>query len=116
MKTLRLTCRALTRGRRRCAKQCSPTSQGPQPPKVLSPRYFNPVRADPKMLTGVQLSRPTDALGQMIRGHLEGVPFVIIGTDWPTRDGTGFRDYVHVWNLAGAQVAALTQFDSLPNR
>ena len=85
-----------------------------QPLKVLSLRYFNPIGADPKMRTGLQSARPTHALGQMIRARAEGVPFVITGTDWPTKDGTGLRDYVHVWDLAEAHVAALKQFDSLP--
>jgi UDP-glucose 4-epimerase len=87
-----------------------------QPIRVLSLRYFNPVGADPKMRTGLQLARPTHALGQMIRAYQEGVPFVITGTEWPTRDGTGLRDYVHVWDLAAAHVAALRRFDSLPGR
>jgi len=82
--------------------------------KVLSLRYFNPIGADPKMRTGLQLARPTHALGKMILAHEEGVPFVITGWDWPTRDGTGLRDYVHVWDLAEAHLAALTRFDSLP--
>ena len=81
---------------------------------VLSLRYFNPIGADPKMRTGLQLARPTHALGQMILAHEEGAPFVMTGRDWPTRDGTGLRDYVHVWDLAEAHLAALTRFDSLP--
>jgi len=85
-----------------------------QPIRVLSLRYFNPIGADPKMRTGLQLRRPTHALGKMIQAHDEGVPFQITGTDWPTRDGSGIRDYVHVWDLAAAHVAALTRFDALP--
>ena len=85
-----------------------------QPLRVLSLRYFNPIGADPKMRTGLQLARPTHALGKMIQAHQDGVPFVITGTDWPTRDGSGLRDYVHVWDLAAAHVAALTRFDALP--
>ena len=84
------------------------------PLRVLSLRYFNPIGADPKMRTGLQLARPTHALGKMIEAEQRGVSFVITGTDWPTRDGTGLRDYVHVWDLAGAHVAALTRFDTLP--
>ena len=49
----------------------------------------------------------------MIQAHEEGVPFQITGTDWPTRDGSGLRDYIHVWDLAAAHVAALTRFDAL---
>jgi len=85
-----------------------------EPIRVLSLRYFNPIGADPKMRTGLQLKRPTHALGKMIQAHDEGVPFQITGTDWPTRDGSGIRDYVHVWDLAAAHVAALTRFDTLP--
>jgi len=85
-----------------------------QPIRVLSLRYFNPIGADPKMRTGLQLRRPTHALGKIIQAYHEGVPFEITGTDWPTRDGSGIRDYVHVWDLAAAHVAALTRFDDLP--
>ncbi len=82
--------------------------------RVLSLRYFNPIGADPKMRTGLQLRRPTHALGKMIQAYEEGAPFLITGTDWPTRDGSGIRDYIHVWDLAAAHVTALTQFDALP--
>jgi UDP-glucose 4-epimerase len=37
--------------------------------------------------------------------------FQITGTDYPTRDGTGIRDYIHVWDLARAHVNAVTDFD-----
>ena len=85
-----------------------------EPIRVLSLRYFNPIGADPRMRTGLQLRRPTHALGKMIQAYEDGVPFQITGTDWPTRDGSGIRDYIHVWDLATAHVAALTRFDALP--
>jgi UDP-glucose 4-epimerase len=44
----------------------------------------------------------------------EGVPFLITGTDYPTRDGSGLRDYIHIWDLAAAHLAALGRFDALP--
>jgi UDP-glucose 4-epimerase len=84
------------------------------PVHVLSLRYFNPIGADPKMRTGLQLRRPANALGSMIRGWEEGVPFLITGTDYPTRDGSGIRDYIHVWDLATAHLAALDALDALP--
>jgi UDP-glucose 4-epimerase len=84
-----------------------------QPIRVLSLRYFNPVGADPKMRTGLQLKRPSHALGKMIEAAEEGTPFLITGTDYPTPDGTGLRDYIHVWDLAAAHVAALGRFDAL---
>ncbi|MEV4069464.1 UDP-glucose 4-epimerase GalE [Nonomuraea fuscirosea] len=83
------------------------------PIRILSLRYFNPIGADPKMRTGLQLRRPSHALGKMIEAYEDGVPFRITGTGWPTADGTGIRDYIHVWDLATAHVAALERFDGL---
>ena len=85
-----------------------------EPIRVLSLRYFNPIGADPKLRTGLALRQPTHALGKLISAREDGVPFLVTGTDWPTRDGSGIRDYVHVWDLAAAHLAALTRFDALP--
>ncbi|WKD56797.1 UDP-glucose 4-epimerase [Corynebacterium capitovis DSM 44611] len=70
-------------------------------------RYFNPIGADPQMRTGLQNPAPSHALGKMITAHQQHQPFFVTGVDWPTRDGSGLRDYVHVWDLARAHVAAL---------
>jgi UDP-glucose 4-epimerase len=83
------------------------------PLRVLSLRYFNPIGADPQLRTGLQVKYPTHALGKIIEAYLAGQPFPVTGTGWPTRDGTGIRDYVHVWDLATAHVAALTRFDQV---
>ncbi|MFJ4947071.1 UDP-glucose 4-epimerase GalE [Streptomyces sp. NPDC088760] len=84
-----------------------------QPIRVLSLRYFNPVGADPEYRTGLQLRRPSHAVGKLIEAHTAGEPFRITGTDWPTRDGSGIRDHIHVWDLAAAHVAALRRFDDI---
>ncbi|MFE4055597.1 UDP-glucose 4-epimerase GalE [Streptomyces sp. NPDC059096] len=84
-----------------------------QPIRILSLRYFNPIGADPQMRTGLHLRRPSHALGKLISAHEAGVPFDVTGTDWPTRDGSGIRDYIHVWDLAAAHVASLTRFDDI---
>ncbi|WP_341720155.1 UDP-glucose 4-epimerase GalE [Micromonospora sp. FIMYZ51] len=83
------------------------------PLHVISLRYFNPVGADPKMRTGLQLARPTHVLGKMIEAARTGSTFQLTGADWPTRDGSGIRDYVHVWDLARAHVEALRRFDTI---
>ena len=83
------------------------------PIRVLSLRYFNPIGADPKMRTGLQLRWPTHALGKMIQAREEGTRFQVTGVNYPTRDGSGIRDYIHVWDLAAAHVAALGRFDTL---
>jgi UDP-glucose 4-epimerase len=75
-------------------------------------RYFNPIGADPKMRSGLHVEGPTHALGRLVDvqlGKLE--KFTITGTDYPTRDGTGIRDYIHVWDLARAHVKAVEGFE-----
>jgi len=81
--------------------------------RVVSLRYFNPIGADPKLRTGLQTRYPTHALGKLIEAHDSGEPFQVTGTDYATRDGSGIRDYVHVWDLAAAHVSALTAFDKI---
>lgn len=81
------------------------------PLRILSLRYFNPIGADPQLRTGLQVREPTHAVGQLILARQAGRPFRITGTDFPTRDGTGIRDYVHVWDLAEAHLRALARFD-----
>ncbi|GAA4693673.1 UDP-glucose 4-epimerase GalE [Phytohabitans rumicis] len=83
------------------------------PVRTMSLRYFNPIGADPAMRTGLQLPQPTHVLGRMIEAANTGEPFQLTGTDWPTRDGSGIRDYVHVWDLAQAHVRALRRFDAI---
>jgi UDP-glucose 4-epimerase len=81
--------------------------------RVISLRYFNPVGADPSMRTGLQIRRPTHVLGKMILAAENGDPFTLTGTDWPTRDGSGIRDYIHIWDLAQAHVQALRRFEKV---
>ena len=72
-------------------------------------RYFNVAGADPKQRSGQSSPMATHlikvaaqaALGQ--RDHVS-----IFGTDFPTPDGTGVRDYIHVTDLAEAHALLLT--------
>ena len=43
-------------------------------------------------------------------------PFIVMGNDYPTPDGTCVRDYVHARDVAGAHLAALGRLGSLPQR
>jgi len=82
--------------------------------KALALRYFNPIGADPKFRSGIHVREPSHVVGKMVDvavGRLK--EFVITGTDWPTRDGTGIRDYIHVWDLARAHVEAVVRFDDV---
>ncbi|KPL80546.1 UDP-glucose 4-epimerase [Ornatilinea apprima] len=85
--------------------------------KGIALRYFNPIGADPKMRTGLQIRYPSLVIGKLVQTALgELDEFLITGTGWPTRDGTGIRDYVHVWDLAQAHVKAITDFDAVFER
>lgn len=81
--------------------------------RAIALRYFNPIGADPQMRTGLQNPMPSHVLGKIMQARAAGTPFTITGSDWPTRDGSGIRDYVHVWDLALAHVAAVTRFDEV---
>ena len=77
-------------------------------------RYFNPIGSDPDLESGIYAKEPTHVLGQLVmaaRGQKDA--FTITGTDNPTRDGTGIRDYIHVWDLARAHVRAIERFDEV---
>ena len=82
--------------------------------KALSLRYFNPIGADPKLRTGIKEKNPSHVLGKLVsveRGLEEC--FSITGVDWETRDGTGIKDYIHVWDLARAHLHAVEHFDKV---
>lgn len=77
-------------------------------------RYFNPIGSDPDLESGIYAKEPSHVLGQLVmaaRGQKDA--FTITGTDHPTRDGTGIRDYIHVWDLAKAHVRAIERFDEV---
>jgi UDP-glucose 4-epimerase len=80
-------------------------------------RYFNPIGADPKMRSGLHLKEPSHAIAKLVEVQLGRLPqFTITGTDYPTRDGTGIRDYIHVWDLARAHVKAVEDFKGVFER
>jgi len=82
--------------------------------KALALRYFNPIGADPAMRTGNQIRNPSHVLGKMISVATGRDPeFTLTGDQWPTRDGSGLRDYIHVWDLAQAHVAAAERFQDI---
>ena len=82
--------------------------------RVLSLRYFNPIGADPRMRTG-QTQRDASQILNVLVEVASGkrAVFRVTGADWPTRDGTGIRDYVHVWDLALAHVKAVERIETV---
>ena len=85
--------------------------------KGIALRYFNPIGADPKMRSGLHVKEPSHAIAKLVEVQLGILPqFTITGSDYPTRDGTGIRDYIHVWDLARAHVQAVEDFDGVFQR
>lgn len=77
--------------------------------RVVNLRYFNPVGAHPSGRIGEDPNGVPNNLfpfiAQVAVGKREKLR--VFGADYPTRDGTGVRDYIHVCDLASGHAAAL---------
>ena len=78
--------------------------------KIACLRYFNPVGAHESGLIGEDPSGKANNLYPQITkvaiGKIDKIK--IFGSDWPTHDGTGIRDYIHVMDLAEGHLSALS--------
>ena len=78
-------------------------------PSYVALRYFNVAGCDPTGTIGQSTPKATllvKVACEAATGKRPGVS--IFGTDYPTPDGTGLRDYIHVEDLASAHLDALT--------
>ena len=80
---------------------------------VILLRYFNPVGAHPSGRIGEDPKGIPNNLmpyvAQVASGKLERIG--VFGNDYPTPDGTGVRDYIHVVDLARGHLAALKKLE-----
>lgn len=81
--------------------------------QAVSLRYFNPVGAHPSGLIGEAPSGVPNNLMPYVCQVATGqrAELQVFGGDWPTVDGTGVRDYIHVMDLARAHADALEKLD-----
>tara|TARA_Y100001968_G_scaffold330993_1_gene384300 strand:- start:4548 stop:5600 length:1053 start_codon:yes stop_codon:yes gene_type:complete len=76
---------------------------------IVALRYFNPIGAHPSGLIGEDpFGTPNNLfpyITQVASGRISEIK--IFGNDWPTKDGTCIRDYIHPLDLAEGHLAAL---------
>ena len=85
--------------------------------KVGILRYFNPVGAHPSGLIGEDPRGAPNNLMPFVAQVAAGIQpsLSVFGNDYPTPDGTGVRDYIHVMDLARGHLAALHALSSWNN-
>ncbi len=75
--------------------------------KSITLRYFNVAGADPSGEIGEDHPVETHLIPRLIKNITNGDEFKLFGTDYPTKDGTAVRDYIHVTDLALGHIKAL---------
>jgi UDP-glucose 4-epimerase len=85
--------------------------------KGISLRYFNPVGAHPSGLIGeLPNQRPNNLVPVITQTAIGKIPAMhVFGDDYPTRDGTCIRDYIHVCDIAEAHVLAMKRLIDDPS-
>ena len=76
--------------------------------RFVSLRYFNAAGASVDAKIGEDTTFTLNLIPLVMKAALGKAPNVkVFGTDYPTRDGTAIRDYIHVVDLADAHIKAL---------
>jgi len=76
--------------------------------RYISLRYFNAAGADPDSVIGEAHNAETHLIPLSIKTIMcKGRALSIYGTDYPTKDGTAVRDYIHVYDLALGHINSL---------
>jgi UDP-glucose-4-epimerase GalE len=81
--------------------------------RCVSLRYFNAAGADPAAGIGEAHAPETHLIPLALAAARAGTPMTVFGDDYPTRDGSCIRDYVHVKDIADAHVAAMRRLPAL---
>lgn len=83
--------------------------------RAIALRYFNPVGAHPSGLLGEELHTLNNIFPYLSAVYLGQRPeLIIFGDDYPTKDGTNERDYIHIMDLARGHLLALQYLDATP--
>ncbi|RZL44463.1 MAG: UDP-glucose 4-epimerase GalE [Pedobacter sp.] len=76
---------------------------------VIALRYFNPVGAHKSALIGeLPIGKPQNLVPAITQTAIGKIPKMTVhGTDYPTRDGSCVRDYIHVMDIAHAHTLSI---------
>lgn len=80
-------------------------------------RYFNPVGAHPSALIGeLPIGKPQNLVPAITQTAIGKLPkMMVFGDDYPTRDGSCVRDYIHVCDIAHAHTLAIKYLEECRN-
>ena len=80
-------------------------------------RYFNPIGSHFSGLIGEDpITEPTNLLPLLMDACLNSKTLKIYGNDWPTKDGTCIRDFIHVMDLAEAHLQSLLYIQNIKSK
>ena len=82
--------------------------------KIFNLRYFNPIGAHPSGLIGeAPKGEPNNLFPILINTAAKEKKYLkVFGKDWPTKDGTCIRDYIHVMDVAEGHIRALDYLEN----
>ncbi len=85
--------------------------------KIILLRYFNPVGAHPSNLIGeMPLGKPQNLVPAITQTAIGKLPkMTVYGNDYPTRDGSCVRDYIHVSDIAHAHTLSIKYLEEERN-
>ncbi len=88
-------------------------NQSPTPWKIILLRYFNPIGAHESGMIGEDPNGlPNNLLPYVLQVAIGKLAQLSVwGNDYPTRDGTGVRDYIHVVDLVKGHINAIAALD-----
>src|SRR6478735_4439569 len=86
--------------------------------KIILLRYFNPVGAHPSGLIGeLPLGKPQNLVPVITQTAIGKLPkMMVYGNDYPTRDGSCVRDYIHVCDISHAHTLAIQWLEANKNK